>query len=201
MIKLIIGLSNYGLLYKNNRHNVGAKFICTFAKYNNLIFKKYVKLFSYISKFKIDNYNVYLLLPMTYINMNNKSLFAVANFYDVKTDEILIIHDELDLPLGKIKFKQKISNTSHNGIKNIVLTFNSNNLCRIKIGIGHPGNKSRVTNFLLSNMSTKELKIIKYTFNSIIKNIRCIIYLNKYDIGKFISQHNKLIQLTKNNIN
>ncbi|MCV2508596.1 MAG: aminoacyl-tRNA hydrolase [Candidatus Lightella neohaematopini] len=201
MIKLIIGLSNYGSSYNNNRHNIGAKFICTFAKYNNLIFKKDVRLFSYISKFKIDNYNVYLLLPMTYINVNGKSLFAVANFYNIKINEILIIHDELDLPLGKIRFKQKINNTSHNGIKNIVSTFNNNNLCRIKIGIGHPGNKNKVINFLLSNMSTKELKIMQCTFNSIIKNIRYIIYLDKYNISKFIFEHNKLIQLTKNNIN
>ncbi|MCV2502453.1 MAG: aminoacyl-tRNA hydrolase [Candidatus Lightella neohaematopini] len=201
MIKLIIGLSNYGLPYKNNRHNVGAKFICTFARYNNLIFKKDVKLFSYISKFKIDNYNVYLLLPMTYINMNGKSLLAVANFYDIKINEILIIHDELDLPLGKIRFKQKINNTSHNGVKNVVLTLNNNNLYRIKIGIGHPGNKNKVINFLLSDMSNKELKIMKYTFNSIIKNIRHIIYLDKCNISKFIFKHNKLIQLTKNNIN
>ncbi|MCV2518704.1 MAG: aminoacyl-tRNA hydrolase [Candidatus Lightella neohaematopini] len=201
MIKLIIGLSNYGLPYKNNRHNVGAKFIYAFAKHNNLIFKKNIKLFSYISTFKIDNYNIYLLLPMTYINMNGKSLFAVANFYDIKINEILIIHDELDLPLGKIRFKQRINNTSHNGIKNIVLTFNNNNLCRIKIGIGHPGNKNRVTNFLLSDMSTKELKVIKYTFNSIIKNIRYIIYLDEYNISKFIFKHNNLIQLTKNSIN
>ncbi|MCV2525383.1 MAG: aminoacyl-tRNA hydrolase [Candidatus Lightella neohaematopini] len=200
MIKLIIGLSNYGLLYNNNRHNIGAKFIFTFAKYNNLILKKDIKLFSYIGEFKIDNDSVYLLLPMTYINMNGKSLFAVANFYNIKTNEILIIHDELDLPLGKIRFKQKINNTSHNGVKNIVLTFNSNNLYRIKIGIGHPGNKNKVVNFLLSDMSIKELKIIKYTFNSIIKNIRYIIYLDEYNISKFIFRHNKLIQLTKDNV-
>ncbi|MCV2528534.1 MAG: aminoacyl-tRNA hydrolase [Candidatus Lightella neohaematopini] len=197
MIKLIIGLSNYGTLYNNNRHNIGAKFLYTFAKYNNLTFKKDKKLFSYISKFKIDNFNVYLLLPTTYINMNGKSLFAVANFYNIKTNEILIIHDELDLPLGKIKFKQMINNVSHNGIKNIVLTFNSNDLYRIKIGIGHPGNKNKVINFLLSNMSNKELKIIKYTFYSMIKNIKHIIYLNSCNISKFIFEHNKLIQLTK----
>ncbi|MCV2531215.1 MAG: aminoacyl-tRNA hydrolase [Candidatus Lightella neohaematopini] len=201
MIKLIIGLSNYGSLYNNNRHNVGAKFIYTIAKYNNLIFRKDIKLFSCISKFKIDNFNIYLLLPMTYINMNSQSLFAVANFYNIKINEILIVHDELDLPLGKIKFKKKINNISHNGIKNIVLTFNNKNFYRIKIGIGHPGNKNKVINFLLSNMSTKELKIIGYTFNSIIKNIRHIIYLDEYNISKLIFKHNKLIQLIKNNIN
>ncbi|MCV2525859.1 MAG: aminoacyl-tRNA hydrolase [Candidatus Lightella neohaematopini] len=197
MIKLIIGLSNYGTLYNNNRHNIGAKFLYTFAKQQNLTFKKNIKLFSYISEFKIDNFNVYLLLPTTYINMNGKSLFAVANFYGIKTNEILVVHDELDLPLGKIKFKRTINNVSHNGVKNIVSTFNNNDLYRIKIGIGHPGNKNKVINFLLSNISNKELKVIKYTFYSIIKNIKYIIYLNKYNISKFIFEHNKLIQLIK----
>lgn len=149
-IKLIVGLGNPGSEYENTRHNVGTWFVDCLAQQKNQPFLLERKFFGLVSKLTVDDQTYWLLQPTTYMNDSGKSVAALANFYKIAPTEIIVAHDELDFPAGDIRLKQGGGHGGHNGLRDIIETLGSADFHRLRIGIGHPGHKDRVTPYVLS---------------------------------------------------
>ena len=157
----LIGLGNPGKKYSKNRHNIGFLILENLSeKYNsNFILK--AKLKSSLSEFKINNFTYRLFLPNTFMNNSGDAVRAIVDWYKINLDQIFIIVDDKDLPLGKIRFRKKGSSGGHNGLKSIIEKLQTNNFNRIRIGIGSPrsveaNNKLNTISHVLGNISLEE---------------------------------------------
>lgn len=160
-VQLIVGLGNPGPEYEQTRHNAGALFIESIAeKYNTpLILER--KYYGLVGHFNISNQDIKLLIPTTYMNRSGQSVAALANFFRIPMHAILVAHDELDIPPGVAKLKQGGGHGGHNGLRDIIAQCsNQNNFYRLRLGIGHPGDKSLVSNFVLSKAPPKERELL-----------------------------------------
>ncbi len=159
-VQLIVGLGNPGPEYDQTRHNAGAFFVERLASaYGvNLSFdKKYSGL---TGKLNHQGRDVRLLIPTTYMNRSGQSVAALANFFRIKPEEILVAHDELDMPPGVCKLKQGGGHGGHNGLRDIIACLaNQKNFHRLRIGIGHPGHSSQVSNYVLSRAPRSEQEL------------------------------------------
>ncbi|ASG69026.1 peptidyl-tRNA hydrolase [Francisella halioticida] len=167
-IKMIVGLGNIGKEYENTRHNVGEWLITEIAKEQNESFSSNSKLNSNIAKVSLAHSNVLLVFPTTYMNNSGLAVSKVANFYKIKPEEILVIHDELDIDCGQIRLKKDGGHGGHNGLRSIHQHLGTNNYLRLRIGIGHPGHKSKVSNYVLSNPSVQQKNLIDESINNAI---------------------------------
>ncbi len=160
-IKLIVGLGNPGQDYQSHRHNVGFWFCDALADLHGSAFKKESKFFGEVAKVNLAGLNVYLLKPSTYMNRSGQSIQAVAKFYQIHADEILVVHDELDLNPGIAKIKFGGGHGGHNGLRDTIKALSSNDFYRIRLGIGHPGDKTKVADFVLNTPNKSELELIQ----------------------------------------
>ena len=165
-IKLFVGLGNPGDNFQNTRHNAGFWWVDFVSENHRLNFKDSAKFFGSFGKnSNISDY--YFLKPKTYMNESGKSVAAFAKFYKLKPEEILIIHDELDLFPGNTKLKFGGGHGGHNGIKSVSSLLQTNNFWRLRLGIGHPGEKSLVHDYVLNKPQKSEKTAIEDTiFNS-----------------------------------
>lgn len=185
-IKLIVGLANPGAEYAETRHNAGAWYVDLLTRRYNQSLKEESKFFGYTARLNIANQDIRVLVPTTFMNLSGKAVLAMANFYRIEPDEILVAHDELDLPPGIAKLKLGGSNGGHNGLKDIANKFGNNpNFYRLRIGIGHPGNKNKVTGFVLGKPPASELKLID---DAIDESVRCTDILIKDDMTKAMNR-------------
>ena len=153
-IKLIVGLGNPGEKYADTRHNAGEWLIERLARRFNVSLNPESKFFGKTARTLVNGKEVRLLVPTTFMNLSGKAVGALANFYRIKPEEILVIHDELDLPAGTAKLKQGGGHGGHNGLKDIVAQLgNNNNFYRLRIGIGHPGHRDLVAGYVLNKPS------------------------------------------------
>ncbi|MBG3080614.1 aminoacyl-tRNA hydrolase [Proteus mirabilis] len=160
-IKLIVGLANPGADYAQTRHNAGAWYVDLLAQRHQQSLKEESKFFGYTARINLNGNDVRLLVPTTFMNLSGKAVQAMANFYRIELDEILVAHDELDLPPGIVKMKLGGGNGGHNGLKDIQSKFSNNpNFYRLRIGIGHPGDKNKVVGFVLGKPPMSEQKLI-----------------------------------------
>nr|WP_202965395.1 aminoacyl-tRNA hydrolase [Frischella perrara] len=170
-IKLIVGLANPGSEYASTRHNAGAWFIEQLAQRYNQSLKNETKFFGYTARINVNNQDIRLLIPTTYMNLSGKAVQAMATFYQIKPEEILVAHDELDLNPGNAKFKLGGGHGGHNGLKDIINKLGNNpNFYRLRIGIGHPGDKSKVVGFVLNKPSKPEQNLIDQVID---ESVRC----------------------------
>lgn len=170
-IKLIVGLANPGNEYASTRHNAGAWFIEQLAQRYNQSLKNETKFFGYTARINVNNQDIRLLIPTTYMNLSGKAVQAMATFYQIKPEEILVAHDELDLNPGNAKFKLGGGHGGHNGLKDIINKLGNNpNFYRLRIGIGHPGDKSKVVGFVLNKPSKPEQNLIDQAID---ESVRC----------------------------
>lgn len=132
--KLIVGLGNPGAEYEATRHNAGFWFVDQLASMLKVPFQTEGKFFGRLAK----SSDLYLLQPMTFMNRSGQSVAALARFYKIEPEEILIVHDELDLLPGEIRLKQGGGNGGHNGLKDIQAQLGTPNFWRLRLGIGHP---------------------------------------------------------------
>ncbi|CAJ0991637.1 aminoacyl-tRNA hydrolase [Pantoea sp. Nvir] len=161
-IKLIVGLANTGAEYIATRHNAGAWYLDLLVERYNQSLKEKAKFFGYTARINPSGKeDIYLLVPTTFINLSGKAVSAVATFFRITPEEILVAHDDLDLLPGIAKFKQGGGSGGHNGLKDIINKLGNNNFHRLRIGIGHPGNRNKVTEFVLGKPSASEQKRIK----------------------------------------
>ncbi len=160
-IKLIVGLANPGAEYAATRHNAGAWYLDLLAQRHNQTLKEEAKFFGYTARINLAGDDVRLLVPTTFMNLSGKAVAAMASFYRIAPNEILVAHDELDLPPGVAKFKLGGGHGGHNGLKDIMSKLGNNpNFYRLRIGIGHPGDKNKVVGFVLGKPPVSEQKLI-----------------------------------------
>ena len=160
-IKLIVGLANPGNEYAATRHNAGAWFVDQLAERYHQSLKNEPKFFGYCSRITLSGQDVRLLVPTTFMNLSGKAVQAMATFYQIKPEEILVAHDELDVNPGIAKFKFGGSHGGHNGLKDIASKLGNNlNFYRLRIGIGHPGDKNKVVSYVLNKPSKSEQDLI-----------------------------------------
>ncbi|MGP1947617.1 MAG: aminoacyl-tRNA hydrolase [Arsenophonus sp. NC-PG7-MAG3] len=185
-IKLIVGLANPDSEYILTRHNAGAWYVELLAKQCNQLLKKENKFFGYTTSVNLASNDIRLLIPTTYMNLSGKSVLALASFYSIKPSEILVSHDELDLMPGSAKIKLGGNNSGHNGLKDIQNKLGNNpNFYRLRIGIGHPGDKNKVASFVLNKPTLQEQKLIDDTIN---EAIRCTSILLNEGFDKAVNQ-------------
>lgn len=170
-IKLIVGLANPGLEYAETRHNAGAWYVDKLAERFNQSLKNEPKFFGYTSRININGQDIRLLVPTTFMNLSGKAVQSMATFYQINADEILVAHDELDLNPGIVKLKLGGGHGGHNGLKDIINKLGNNaNFYRLRIGIGHPGDKSKVVGFVLNKPSKPEQELIDRIIN---ESVQC----------------------------
>jgi PTH1 family peptidyl-tRNA hydrolase len=149
-IKLIVGLGNPGSEYRGTRHNAGADFIDELARHAGTTLLRESKFSGLAGRVTLAGHDLRLLIPTTFMNRSGKAVAAMASFFKITPEEILIAHDELDIPAGTARFKRGGGHGGHNGLRDIVPALgNSKNFYRLRIGIGHPGHSSKVTGYVL----------------------------------------------------
>lgn len=159
-IKLIVGLGNPGPQYDLTRHNAGAWFIDAIAEQESLQLKNDKKFFGLYQKLNLHTHECHLLIPTTFMNHSGRSVAAICNYYNIKPEEVLVAHDELDLPAGRLKLKKNGGHGGHNGLRDIIKAFGNNEFYRLRLGIGHPGHKDQVHDFVLSHPSKHDKALI-----------------------------------------
>ena len=161
-IQLIVGLGNPGREYENTRHNAGAIFIAQLASAYRASWQDEKKFHGMTAQITIDNQPVRLLLPLTYMNRSGQSVGAIANFYKIAPENILVAHDELDLQPGTARLKLGGGHGGHNGLRDIVSALgNQNTFARLRIGIGHPGNSKMVADYVLKKAPSIEYNLME----------------------------------------
>lgn len=156
-IQLIVGLGNPGREYEDTRHNAGALFVAALAQKAGAALKTESKFSGLTARIEIDGQPVRLLIPTTFMNRSGQAVGALARFYDIAPDEILVAHDELDIDTGTARFKTGGGHGGHNGLRDIIEKLGGNrDFHRLRIGIGHPGSAERVTGHVLSKAPADE---------------------------------------------
>lgn len=170
-IKLIVGLGNPGPQYQDTRHNAGAWFVEQLLQDHNLPLRNEKKFKGDIVKANLNGHEVLLLLPSTFMNLSGESILAVAHFYKIPPEAILVAHDELDLPVGEVRLKESGGHGGHNGLRSTMACLNSKNFLRLRIGIGHPGDSRQVSDYVLRRPSKQDQQLIE---ESIWRTERCL---------------------------
>jgi peptidyl-tRNA hydrolase, PTH1 family len=154
-MRLLVGLGNPGAQYAGNRHNIGFMVMDEIARIHNAApWRK--RFHGEASEAVIDGERVLLLKPLTYMNDSGRSVADAQRFYKVALDDIVVLHDELDLPPAKLRIKKGGGNAGHNGLRSITAHC-TNEYRRVRLGIGHPGDKARVHSYVLSDFAKAEL--------------------------------------------
>lgn len=169
VILLIVGLGNPGPQYDQTRHNAGFWYVDELARQFNGQFKFDKKYNAELCTILISNQKVTLLKPMTFMNLSGQSVAGYANFYKIPVEQILVAHDELDFEPGKIKLKKGGGHGGHNGLRDIVAKLGNKDFMRLRIGIGHPGHSSQVSNYVLSKPHPDDQISIEHTIDSALK--------------------------------
>ena len=174
--KYIVGLGNPGKEFKNNRHNIGFLVLEYLTKKYQSKFVLKNKLKSFCSEFKINNLTYRLFLPTTFMNNSGDAVKAIVDWYKIDLEQLFIIVDDLDLPIGKIRFRKKGGSGGHNGLKSIIEHLNTQNFNRIRVGIGRPKTIQKSANYntishVLGNISSEETVILDKVYSKINKSL------------------------------
>ncbi len=153
MIKLLVGLGNPGSEYEGTRHNAGFGWADSAARELKLSLAMDRSYHGQVARGQVRGQTVWLLKPQTFMNLSGKSVAALARFFKIQPAEILVAHDELDLPPGQVKLKFGGGHAGQNGLRDIHAQLGSSDYWRLRIGIGHPGDKSEVSNWVLGKPS------------------------------------------------
>jgi len=174
--KFIIGLGNPEKKYESTRHNIGFLLIEEILSKHNVKITLKSKLKSFYSEFNFDGTKYKLFMPNTYMNNSGEAIKAIIDWYDIEIEQLLIIVDDIDIPLGKIRFRKRGGSGGHNGLKSIINSINSENFKRIRVGIGSPPvikeeRKLNTVSHVLGKISKNEKDILKKVFKKVIESI------------------------------
>ncbi|MEI5909496.1 aminoacyl-tRNA hydrolase [Bacillus spongiae] len=154
-MKLIVGLGNPGSQFKDTRHNIGFEVIDELAKRHNVKLDQ-SKFKAQYSVIHVNGQKIMLLKPLTYMNLSGESIRPMMDYFDVNNENLTVIYDDLDLPVGKIRLRQKGSAGGHNGMKSTIAHLGTQQFNRIRIGINRPNNGMSVPNYVLGKFSKEE---------------------------------------------
>jgi len=158
-IKLVVGLGNPGPEYEATRHNAGFWWVENLADAQRVRLRAQAKFFSRVARLTDGEHDCWLLLPTTFMNASGRAVQAFASFYKIAPDDILVVHDELDLPPGTARLKKGGGVAGHNGLKDVSAKLGPD-FWRLRIGIGHPGNRDEVADYVLHPPRQEEAKLI-----------------------------------------
>jgi PTH1 family peptidyl-tRNA hydrolase len=161
MIKLFVGLGNPGAEYEDTRHNAGFWWIDALARELNVNLVPDKSYFAKVARTQVKGQTIWLLEPQTFMNLSGKSVGALAKFFKIAPQEILVVHDELDGVPGQAKLKFGGSHAGHNGLRDIHAQLGTGDYWRLRLGIGHPGVKSEVANWVLKKPMTEQRDLIQ----------------------------------------
>ena len=170
-IKMIVGLGNPGSEYEQTRHNAGFWFIDELAWQYKATLKEEKKFFGSVARISISGSDLWLLKPSTFMNRSGQAVAALAQFYKIKPEEILVVHDELDIPCDRIKFKLGGGNGGHNGLKDIQARLGTPDFYRLRLGIDHPGDRNLVVGYVLNKPSPEHRQQIDEAINKSLKAV------------------------------
>ena len=178
-LKLLVGLGNPGTEYEKTRHNVGFMVLEEIARKNNCSFRESKKLFGRTCEYGSGIEKTMLLMPNTYMNESGKSVRSAKDWFDFQNNQLIVLVDDMDLPLGKIRVRTKGSSGGHNGLKSIINHLGTAEFKRLKIGIGAPSNyqqerKSKTVSHVLGRFSKEEFIILNFIIQEIISCIESI---------------------------
>jgi len=173
--RLIVGLGNPGNEYEDNRHNLGFWFVDRLARDLKVPLVAQGKFFGRVAR----DGDRWLLQPTTFMNHSGQAVAALARFYKIEAQEILVVHDELDLPPGAIRVKQGGGNGGHNGLKDIQAHLATPDFWRLRLGIGHPGERNEVINYVLKAPRREEQELIDRAID------RCLLAWPKLGLGDY----------------
>jgi len=178
-MKIIVGLGNIGKEYENTRHNCGFMAVDAFAKELKTDFEEDKKFKAFMAKSEHNGEKILLVKPTTYMNLSGQAVSKVLNFYKEPLESLVVIYDDIDLPLGKIRVRQEGSAGTHNGMKSIIQELGSQNFTRIRIGTESRGGtapkQQDLTSFVLSPFSSKEKLIIKKSVEEAVSELKKLI--------------------------
>jgi len=174
-VELIVGLGNPGAEYEDTRHNAGFWFVDALARQQHVSFKSEKKFHGEVAKFSHAGQDVWLLKPETFMNLSGQSVQALARFFKINVENILVVHDDLDLPPGAARLKQGGGHGGHNGLRDIISKMGGNGFQRLRLGIGHPGDKSRVTGHVLKKSSSEDRIEIENAIDAALKVLPTIL--------------------------
>ena len=173
--RLIVGLGNPGAGYEDNRHNLGFWFVERLARELKVNCVPQGKFFGHVGR----DGETWLLMPTTFMNRSGQAVAALARFYKIAPHEILVVHDELDLPPGAIRLKCGGGNGGHNGLKDIQAHLATPDFWRLRLGIGHPGERNEVVNYVLKAPRREEQELIDRALD------RCLLAWPKLAAGDY----------------
>jgi len=171
-VELIVGLGNPGPNYERTRHNVGADLVLELAKSLHTELKYESKFFGDTARVSIAGRDVRLLIPSTFMNLSGKSIAALARFYQIAPENILVVHDELDMDPGTVRFKKGGGHGGHNGLRDTIKSLGNNQDCaRLRIGIGHPGQANLVSDYVLKKASPSDQQLIANSIDDALRHL------------------------------
>ncbi|MBX2879601.1 MAG: aminoacyl-tRNA hydrolase [Granulosicoccus sp.] len=173
--QLIAGLGNPGSDYDSTRHNAGFWFIDELAARLSVNFNTDKRFFAAVASAQFNGRKLLLVKPMNYMNNSGQGLAAVARFHKVDVGRMLVAHDELDIPPGHIRLKKGGGHGGHNGLRDALSRLGTGDFWRLRIGIGHPGNKNAVSNYVLRRASAEHQRLIEESIELALAQVDTII--------------------------
>jgi PTH1 family peptidyl-tRNA hydrolase len=175
VIKLIVGLGNPGQQYEKTRHNVGFLFLDQLAEADAVSWSVESKFHGEVANYFVGGNKVMLLKPQTFMNRSGLAVGSIARYYKFKAEDILIIHDELDLSPAIVKLKKSGGHAGHNGLRDIMANLGEKDFYRLRLGIGRPSPGKKVADYVLSNPARDEKDLINLAFDSAIEQMKNIV--------------------------
>lgn len=161
-LRLIVGLGNPGPQYRFNRHNVGVWFVDAVCREYNGELRAESRFHGHLGRITLAGQDVRLLFPTTYMNRSGLSVASLCHYFDIEPSQMLVAYDEIDFPTGTTRLKTGGGHGGHNGVRDIIAALGgANNFHRLRIGVGHPGHKSQVAQYVLSNPSADDTILIE----------------------------------------
>ena len=194
-LKLLVGLGNPGAEYYKTRHNVGFMVLEEIARQNNCTFRESKKVYGKTCEIRSGISKTRLLMPSTYMNESGKSVRSAQDWFNFETNQLIVLVDDMDLPLGKIRVRSKGSSGGHNGLKSIINHLGTNEFKRLKIGIGSPSaiqqeRKSKTVSHVLGRFSKEEFIKLNFIIQEIIICIESITTNNWEKITTRLNSYN-----------
>ena len=195
-MNLLVGLGNPGSQFVGNRHNIG--FMVLDEIHRRYSFNQYRKKFEgEFSEGEIAGRKVFLLKPNTFMNESGRSVGAAAKYYKVTTDKLVVLHDEIDLPPGKIRVKTGGGLAGHNGLKSIAQHFGAD-FRRVRIGVGHPGEKDLVTDHVLRDFSESDRDWVKNIIEVIANGVPSLLVGDDIEFMNIVSLSHGSLKIAEN---
>lgn len=185
-VQIVVGLGNPGPKYDQTRHNAGAEFVELLAQQLHVSLQAEKRYHGLYAKARLGQQDIHLLIPTTFMNLSGQSVQALANYFKIPVEDILVAHDELDLDPGVARLKQGGGHGGHNGLRDIIAKFGGNkDFKRLRIGIGHPGNAKLVHNFVLGKAPSSERSLMTAALD---ESLSCLPILCEQGMAKAMNR-------------